>query len=321
MLLHYLAEQSVYARLIITNKPPKQTDLQKSLVTDNTLFDYYVNDANLQPEILKPLDIDNYSITSLPNIYPYLPKNTIYDFLLLFEGLQDHRGLKINGGASMSSQFQQPTAFVRMDSYYGSKRSHLCPSDDSSSDDDPDPNNPYPLFSIQPPNFAHQPKKRKKSSKPKTQRTTNQITLNGVQIVHDPGYDALLELDYSYIFKGIVKCIVDNNSSDVQVSPYVNLKDVNVPGYQLYMDYYNQTNRKLLVINDDIAVALVVSSLPQPRFYNQETLVSAIKERLLRFKVAQALEKLQKSNANNEEQQPIQPEQVAEEQLATPETE
>lgn len=95
-----LAEEAVYACLIVERQRPEFTATQNALIRDesyNRLLKFYSkNPENLQPPVVQPTDTGRYSIVSLPDVLPYLPKSTVFDYLRLYERAPDYRILKVS---------------------------------------------------------------------------------------------------------------------------------------------------------------------------------------------------------------------------------
>lgn len=95
-----LAEEAVFACLIVERQRPEFTATQSALTTDQSynrlLKFYYQNQDALQPPRVEPTDDTRYSIVSLPDVLPYLPKSTVFDYLRLYERAPDYRVLKVS---------------------------------------------------------------------------------------------------------------------------------------------------------------------------------------------------------------------------------
>lgn len=95
-----LAEEAVFACLIVERQRPEFTATQNALIRDQSynrlLKFYYQNPETLQPPVVQPTDTGRYSIVSLPDVLPYLPKSTVFDYLRLYERAPDYRILKVS---------------------------------------------------------------------------------------------------------------------------------------------------------------------------------------------------------------------------------
>lgn len=95
-----LAEQSVYARLVVKRIAPVVTPFQNSTENnDNTnasrIYEYYALEPNLQ-QLTTNANTTDFSIITLPDTLAYLPRYSIFDYLLLIvDSDPDYRRLRV----------------------------------------------------------------------------------------------------------------------------------------------------------------------------------------------------------------------------------
>lgn len=93
-----LAEQTVYAELIVQQRDAKQTLFQKAIYSSiiNPTADEKNSQFSYKFKVNNP--ITGYTITSLPETVPYLPANSIFDYISYIEnGDPDVRNVPVQG--------------------------------------------------------------------------------------------------------------------------------------------------------------------------------------------------------------------------------
>lgn len=191
-----LAEQNIYARLVVSKIPPKQTPFQTATIanseSDRSIYSYYGNDNNI-PNLTLNADVNQYSITSLPDTVAYLPRNSIFDRLMLITSNdQDYRKLKVTSSYDTFDMSNGPTiAGVNTPSVYNNNVTQAIYRTNQISNTN--------LFTSQPPNFNATP----------TQELVEN-TLN--EIVADPRFNDLDDTNLAGSFGDLhlnLKNIVD----------------------------------------------------------------------------------------------------------------
>lgn len=108
-----LAEQNVYARLVVSRIKPTLTAFQSATIENSVstrpFYSYYGNDTNV-PALTSFVNPDIYSITSLPDTVAYLPRNSIFDHLMLITSNdQDYRKLLVTSKFDTFDMSNGPT--------------------------------------------------------------------------------------------------------------------------------------------------------------------------------------------------------------------
>lgn len=201
--LNILAEQNVYARLIVSKIPPRLTGFQKATIDNSksakAIYSYYGNDASVPP-LTENVDVNAYSITSLPDTLAYLPRNSIYDYLMLItSGDQDYRKLYVTSQHDTYDMTNGPTLAAKVPSLYTKNVTQAIYQ-----------TNPLlsgkPLFASDPPDFAVTP-------------VQSQNIATAINIVPDNRFNDITNSNFGEKFGSLhleLKSILDdsNNSSE-----------------------------------------------------------------------------------------------------------
>ncbi|AUQ44002.1 putative gp028-like protein [Esparto virus] len=100
---HLIAEQSVYAYLLVEQQISQLTQFQQAV---QNIYSYA--NSGIQP--LTNVNPDDYSITNLPNTIAYLPNNSIFKNILLIRSDDpDFRFVKISDEQNIFERMQEPT--------------------------------------------------------------------------------------------------------------------------------------------------------------------------------------------------------------------
>lgn len=90
-----LAEQSIFAQLVIKHAKATQNTHQRSTINNPEVYKYAADD-----EQVTPIDPTEYSIINLPDAIAYIPNNSIFgNIALIQKSSPDYRFVPINGAS------------------------------------------------------------------------------------------------------------------------------------------------------------------------------------------------------------------------------
>lgn len=197
-----LAEQSIYARLVVSRIRPNITTFQRNTIPSDgensfKLYDYYALDDT--ENLTNQANTDEYAITSLPDTLAYLPRYSIFDHLMLITDRdQDYRRLFVASDVDSYFAIDGPSVMT-------TRTPSMLTTTSLTRAINPDNNPREAIFTEKPPSFLL------------TQRSNVTSFVDGINIDHR--FDGLNDQNISEQFGNLIVEILNYTSSESQKEP------------------------------------------------------------------------------------------------------